>query len=99
VRKVSVEAPRLPCFLVEWYRCELIAEPLGDIAARVEEAAGAMCEGDTPVKLLMMLAVPTDEVLFAIFAAGCAHAVSEVCRRAGFPAERLTNVVDARIAG
>ena len=50
------------------------------------------------VQLLMTLAVPTDEVIFGVFAAGSAQTVCEVCRRAGFPAERLTDVGDARVA-
>jgi hypothetical protein len=51
------------------------------------------------VRLLMTLAVPTDEVLYGVFAAHSANTVSETCRRAGIPAERLTKAVDARITG
>ena len=58
---------------------------------------GDVGEG-SPVRLLMTLAVPDDEVVFRVFAAGSAQAVSEACRRAGVPAERLTNAMDARIS-
>ena len=50
------------------------------------------------MQLLMTMAVPSDEVLFGVFGAGSAEAVSEVCRRAGIPAERLTKALDTRVA-
>ena len=45
-----------------------------------------------------MLAVPTDEVVFGVFAAGTADVVAQTCRQAGVPAQRLTAAIDARIA-
>jgi hypothetical protein len=96
---VSVGAPRLPCYLVEWYRPALTAAPLGDTAARLEEGAATVSHEGASVQLLMTLAVPDDEVLFGVFAADSAQSVSEACRRAGLPAERLTNAVDARVTG
>lgn len=96
---MSVGAPRLPCFLVEWYRPQLNTEMLDHAADRLDECATAMCGEGSPVHLLMTLAVPTEEVLFGVFAANGAQSVSEVCRRAGIPAERLTEAVDARIGG
>lgn len=95
---MSIEAPRGQCYLVEWYRPELTAAQLEITAARLEECAAAMCGADPPVRLLMALAVPADEVVFGVFAAGSAQAVSEACHRAGVPAERLTDAVDARIS-
>jgi hypothetical protein len=96
---VSVEVPQLPCYIVEWYRAALTATPLGDIAARLEESAAMVCDEGASIHLLMTLAVPDDEVLFAVFTADSAQSVSETCRRAGLPAERLTNAADARVAG
>ena len=98
VGSMSVGAPWLPCYLVEWYRPELTAEPFGDTAARLEAGAAAVCDDGASVRLLMTLAIPAEEVLFGIFAADSADAVSEVCRRAGIPAERLTDAVDAWVA-
>jgi hypothetical protein len=88
---MSIEAPRRPCYLVEWYMPELTAAQLDVTAARLEECAATMFGGGSPVQLLMTLAVPDDEVVFGVFAAGSAQAVSEACRRARVPAERLTN--------
>lgn len=88
----------LPCYLVEWYRPELTQGPLEHTAATLDEwAAWMSVEGDH-VALLSVLAVPTDEVLFGIFAADSADIVAQTCRRAGMPAERLTPAVDTHIA-
>jgi hypothetical protein len=37
VERMSIEAPRRPCYLVEWYRPELTAAELDVTAARLEE--------------------------------------------------------------
>jgi hypothetical protein len=95
---MSIQAPQLPGYLVEWYRSELSAGQLDQTVARLEECAAAMCAEGSPVQLLMTMAVPSDEVLFGVFGAGSAEAVSEVCRRAGIPAERLTKALDTRVA-
>jgi hypothetical protein len=95
---VTIQSPRLPCYLVEWYRPELTAGQLDHTVAQLEECTKAMRGEDVDVELLMMLAVPTEEVTFGVFAAGSAQIVCEACRRAGFPAERLTDVGDARVA-
>lgn len=95
---MSTEAPRGPRYPVEWYRPELTAAQLDVTVARLEECAAAMCGEDPPVRLVMALAEPADEEVFGVFAAGSAQAVSEACHRAGVPAERLTDAMDARIS-
>ena len=99
VGAMSIRAPTQPCYLVEWYRPELTTGQLDRTAAKLEDCAAAMREEGSSVRLLMTLAVPTDEVLYGVFAAPSAKTVSETCRRAGIPAERLTKAVDARITG
>jgi hypothetical protein len=94
---MSIHAPTLPCYLVEWYRPELTAAQLDRTAAKLADCAATMRDEGSSVLLLMTLAVPTDEVLYGVFAAGSAKSVSEACRRAGIPAERLTKAADARI--
>jgi hypothetical protein len=96
---MSIEAPRMPCYIVEWYRPELTAAQLDHAAALLDECAATIRGEGSPVRLLMTLAVPADEVVFGIFAAGSADSVSEACQRAGLPVERLTDAVDARIVG
>ena len=94
---MSVEAS-LPCYLVEWYRPGVTAEQLNDTASRLGEDAAAICDESATVRLLLTLAVPTDEVVYGVFAALSAQTVSEVCRRAGIPAERLSDAIAARVA-
>jgi hypothetical protein len=96
---MSVHSPALPCYLVEWYRPELTTGQLEDTATRLEDCAAAMRDEGSSVLLLMIFAVPTDEVLYGVFTAVSANTVSETCRRAGIPAERLTEAVDARVSG
>jgi hypothetical protein len=94
---MSIEASRPPCYVVEWYRPELTAAQLDQTATKLNEGATAVCGEGSQVQLLMTFAVPADEVVFGIFSARSADDVSEVCRRAGLPVERLTDAVDARI--
>jgi hypothetical protein len=99
VEVMSIHASDLPCYLVEWYWPDLTATQLDHTVARLERCAAEICGQGSSVQLLMTLSVPTDEVLFGVFGAGSAEAVSEVCRRAGIPAERLTKAVDTRLPG
>lgn len=84
--------PHPPCYLVEWYRPAVTAD-LDDIVTKLDDCVASVSTAGSPVQLLMALAVPIDEVVFGVFAAGSAHAVTEVCQRAGIPAERLTAAV------
>jgi hypothetical protein len=96
---MSVDVPRPSNYLVEWYWTEISDGQLDETCAKLKDGAAQMCGEGSPVELLMTLAVPADEVMFAVFAARSAEAVSEACRRAGWPAERLTDALDARIPG
>lgn len=87
---MGIPVPRQPCYLVEWYDPDLTDEALELTAARLDECIAAMGAAGLPVQLLMTLAVPTDEVVFGVFAAGSAQVVAEACNRAGRPAQRLT---------
>jgi hypothetical protein len=94
---MSLPTPDPPCYLVEWYSPELIGAKLDRTAATLDESAASMSADGTPVQLLTMLSVPTDEVLFAVFAADSAPIVAQACDRAGIPAQRLTPAFDAHI--
>lgn len=84
----------VPCYLVEWYHSTVMDEPLDDTAARLKDSAVLMSAQGSPVKLLNLLAVPTDEVLFAVFTADSASVVVQTCDRAGFPAQRVTTATE-----
>jgi hypothetical protein len=84
----------VPCYLVEWYRPSVTTESLGVTAARLNACAASVSALGPPVRLLTMLAVPSDEVLFGIFTADSASAVTQTCDRAGLPAHRITTATD-----
>ena len=52
-----------------------------------------MCAKGIQVRLLMTLAVPADEVLYATFNAHSADSVVQTCKQAGIPVERLSSDV------
>ena len=93
----ALEAPVLPCYLVEWYRRELTAGPLDETVAKLDAGAAAMRSEGSAVRLLVTLAAHTDQVLYGVFTAASPDTVRQACDRAGFPAERVTAGVDARI--
>jgi hypothetical protein len=84
----------VPCYLVEWYRPSVTAESLGETAAQLTECAVTISALGPPVRLLTMLAVPSDEVVFGVFTAGSARAVTQTCKCAGIPAQRITTAAD-----
>ena len=91
--------PHLPCYLAEWYRPDLTQHVLDDIIGSLDAAISAVSNAGTPVRLLVTLAVPTDEVLYGVFTADSPDAVVAACRQAGVPVERLSTDVGARIDG
>lgn len=84
----------VPCFLVEWYHSAAMEEPLDDTAARLTDSAVLMSAQGSPVRLLNLLAVPTDEVLFAVFTADSESIVVQTCDQAGYPAQRITTATE-----
>jgi hypothetical protein len=91
---MSIPVPRLLCYLVEWYRPE-VTEDLDDTVTKLNECVASLSIAGAPVQLLMAFAVPIDEVVFGVFAAGSADMVAQACQRAGIPAQRLTAAVRA----
>jgi hypothetical protein len=84
-------------YLVEWYRPSLEPQVIDTVVARLDLATAGMCAEGTPVRLLMTLAVPSDEVLYAVFAANSPELVQTACARAGAQPDRMSLDVDARI--
>jgi hypothetical protein len=93
---MTIAGPALEHFLVEWYRPAIADEPLDLSVARLIECAASVSATGSPVNLLAMLAVPSDEIVLAVFASASEQSVVDVCREAGCPAQRLTAAVDAR---
>jgi hypothetical protein len=90
-------AARMPCYLVEWYRPELINDEFSTALATLGGCATTMTSEGTPVRVLHTVTVPGDEVVFGVIAASSEAVVTELCRRAGVPAERLTAAVSTRL--
>jgi hypothetical protein len=90
-------AARMSCYLVEWYRPELIKDEFNTALAALGGCATTMTSEGTPVRVLHTVTVPGDEVVFGVIAAGSEAVVTELCWRAGVPAERLTAAVSTRL--
>ena len=97
VHSVGSVAPQVACYLAEWYRPEVTQHPLDDTVDKLDAIAATMRVEGALVKLLVTLAVPTDEVIYGVFAACSPDIVVQACRRAGIPLERLSSDVAARI--
>lgn len=84
-------------YLAEWYLPELTEQLVDGIVAKLDLAAAVVTHQGTPVRLLVTLAVPTDEVLYGVFRADSPEIVTATCQRAGWPHQRLSGDVGARI--
>jgi hypothetical protein len=78
------------CFLAEWYWQELADVPVEPTLATLDDAAAMVSASGTPVRVLAVLAVPSDDVLFGVFSAASAQAVAQTCDQAGMSAQRLS---------
>jgi hypothetical protein len=84
-------------YLAEWYLPELTDKSVDDVVARVDAAAILVSSEGTPVRLVVTLAVPTDEVLYGVFGAPSGDIVTKTCLQAGVPHQRLSGDVGTRI--
>ena len=87
----------LACYLAEWYLTELTEQSVADIVAKLDAASSTVTDEGRRVRLLVTLAVPTDEVLYGVFDAASADIVTSTCHRAGLPHQRLSDLVGTRI--
>ncbi|HEY7050803.1 MAG TPA: hypothetical protein VH496_01530 [Mycobacterium sp.] len=84
-------------YLAEWYLSGLCAQAVDDAVAELRRALAIVEDAGPPVVLLAMFAAAQDEVLYGVFSAASPSAVIQACMRAGYPVDRLTVDVDARI--
>ena len=87
----------LAYYLAEWYLPELTDKSVDDMVARLDAAAISVSSEGAPVRLLVTLAVPTDEVLYGVFGARSPDIVSKTCVQAGAPHQRLSGGVGTKI--
>jgi hypothetical protein len=90
---VNAHDPSAQNFLVEWYQPALAAAPLDQTALRLEAAAATTSTGGSTVHLELILAAPTDEMLFSVLSGDSAEAVLRACEDAGLPPDRITTGV------
>ena len=84
-------------YLAEWYLPELTERSVDDVVAKLDAAAILVSNEGTPVRLVVTLAVPTDEVLYGVFGAPSGDLVTRTCHQAGVPHQRLSGHVGTRI--
>ena len=91
---MTTAVPVATRYLVEWYRPNLTRELIDGMVAGLNEAIANM--PGSQVQLVMTVAVPTDEVLYGVFAAESPDLVRVACERAGSVPERMSVDIDAR---
>jgi hypothetical protein len=83
-------------YLAEWYLPEMTTTSVDEMVAKLDAAAAATTGEGTPVRLVVTLSVPTDEVLYGVFGAVSPETVTKACLRAGAPFQRISGDVGAR---
>jgi hypothetical protein len=86
----------LAYYLAEWYLPEMTDTSVDAMVAKLDAAAADVSGEGTPVRLVVTLSVPTDEVLYGVFGARSTDLVARTCMQAGVPYQRLTGDVGAR---
>ncbi|AGB21362.1 hypothetical protein Mycsm_00935 [Mycobacterium sp. JS623] len=84
-------------YLAEWYLPEMTATSVDEVVAKLDAAATVVSTEGTPIRLVVTLSVPSDEVLYGVFGALSPDVVSQTCLRAGVPFQRISGDVGARI--
>ena len=80
-------------FLVEWYGPRASAVAIGEAGGRLNDGAASISAAGKESRILMALAVPTDDYAFGIFAAASADTVAQVCADAGAPPDRISAAI------
>jgi len=88
--------PEVGYFLAEWYLPELTEQSVDDVVAKLDVAALSVSDEGTPVRLVVTLAVPTDEVLYGVFGAQSPDIVTTTCHE---PASRINGCLPTSARG
>jgi hypothetical protein len=84
-----------PCYLAEWYRPAAAGDSLERTVVALEASIAVVSAPGPVVRLMVLIAVPTDEMLLGIFCADSADLVTRVGEDAGLPIDRLTAATGA----
>jgi hypothetical protein len=85
-----------PSYLAEWYQSAMTEERLQQTARRIGRSAEELSAEDSPVRVLVTMFMPDDEVAFCLFAAGSPTLVEQACRHANVPISRITRAITSR---
>lgn len=85
----------MPHYLAEWYRPDLDCDQLHLAGRDITDASDRIATGGPAVELLLIVAVPADESVFALFTAPSAESVQNVCRGAGLSTTRIAEALSA----
>lgn len=83
-------------FLAEWYLQECDQDMVNDFVERMA-SVGRGKDVRAGVRLVLTLAVPSDEVVFGVFEAPSADAVAWACALAGLAPLRVTAAVHSTL--
>jgi hypothetical protein len=89
--------PLQRCFLAEWYRPAVVNRDIDEVAAALGDTVARLHSQGHRIRLLATVAASTDQVLYGVFAAESADTVTRACQGAGWPADRITGDIRARI--
>jgi len=87
---MGIAEPALGHFLVEWYGRRASDVGISQAASRLNDGAESVSADGRQIRLLMALAVPTDDYAFGVFAAESEDTVAQACACAGAPADRIS---------
>lgn len=82
--------PNEGCFLVEWYQRGIAVDSVRQASDQLCAAADVVRAGGMSVRFLLAVSVPADQTLFGVFTAESVDAITQTCRAAGCPADRIT---------
>jgi hypothetical protein len=90
----DADAP-LSRYLAEWYNPHLRGRNVADVARRVRQSLAAMIDEPNRPELLCAVQLPQDAYTFGLFSADSVDVVTEACKQAGVPADRVTAALEA----
>ena len=97
-RRVRSSEPNEGCFLVEWYQRGIAIDSVQQAGDQLCAAADLVRAGGLAVRFVLAVSVPADQTLFGVFTAESVEAITQTCRAAGCPADRITANAAAYVA-
>ncbi len=91
--QMGTAKPELGRFLVEWYGHQA-GVTISEMARRLRDGAASISAAGAPIRLLVGMALPTDDYAFGVFAAESADTVWRLCRDADAPPDRISAAID-----